>query len=392
MDTRRKMKLPDFTLSAGPVMSTPATQQAMSTPIIYHYDPSFLELFRETERKAAQVFKTSNDIVIMQGEAILALEAGVRSLVRPGMKILNLVQGVFGKGTGHWLKSLGGEVHEIEVPYNQAVPPDDVRKFLQENPDTELITLVHSETPSGTVTDLKAIGPMAREFGVMTMIDAVSSVGGLEFETDKWGLDLVVTGAQKCLGGPAGIGLVSISDRAWAAIESNPNAPRDSYLSLLDWKAKWKEKAAFPFTPSVSDIYGVHSALEQVLAEGLDEAIARHSASARVTRAGVEAMGLELWPATPEIAADCVTSVRLPDHINDVELRTHIRDTYGVMLSSGQGAGNLMRIAHMGPSAQGMYPVIGLSALGRGLSDMGAKINIGAGVEAALALLSSGRK
>lgn len=386
------MKLPDFTLSAGPVMSTPATQQALSTPIIYHYDPSFLELFRETERKAAQVFKTKNDIVIMQGEAILALEAGVRSLVKPGMKILNLVQGVFGKGTGYWLKDLGADVHEIEVPYDQAVDPEAVRTFLRDHPDTELITLVHSETPSGTVTDLKAIGPIAQEFGVMTMIDAVSSVGGLEFETDEWGLDLVVTGAQKCLGGPAGIGLVSLSERAWKAIESNPNAPRDSYLSFLDWKKKWKENGAFPFTPSVSDIYGVHSVLDQVLTEGLEAAIERHSASARVTRAGVEAMGLELWPASREISADCLTSIRMPESVDDVELRSHIREKYGVMLSSGQGAGNLMRIAHMGPSAQGMYPIIGLSALGQGLTDMGVTVDTGAGVDAAMAVLSSQRK
>lgn len=383
------MKVPDFTLSAGPVMSTTQTNQAMSTPIMYHYDPVFMELFRETERKAAEVFKTKNDIVIMQGEAILALEGGARSLVKPGMKILNLVQGVFGKGTGYWLRDFGGEVHEIEVPFNEAVDPSAVRRFLEDNPDTELITLVHSETPSGTITDCKSIGMLAKEFDVMTMIDAVSSVGGLEFETDGWGLDLVVTGAQKCLGGPAGIGIVSVSERAWKAMEANPNAPRDSYLSLLDWKQKWKEDGRFPFTPSVSDIYGVHSVLSQVLDEGLDNAIARHSASAEVTRAGVEAMGLTLWPASRQIAADCLTAVALPDGVNDVELREHIRNKYGVMLSSGQGAGNLMRVAHMGPSAQGMYPIVGLAALGQGLADMGVGVDTGAGIDVAMAVLSS---
>lgn len=386
------MKLPDFTLSAGPVMSTPQTNQAMSTPIIYHYDPSFMELFRETERKAQKVFKTTNDVVIMQGEAILALEGAARSLVKPGMKILNLVQGVFGKGTGYWLRDFGGEVHEIEVPYNQAVDPEAVRAFLEKNPDTELITLVHSETPSGTITDCTAIGALAKEFDVMTMIDAVSSVGGLEFDTDEWGLDLVVTGAQKCLGGPAGIGLVSVSDRAWKAMESNPHAPKDSYLSFLDWKLKWKEEGRFPFTPSVSDIYGVHSVLEQVLDEGVENAIERHRRSADVTRAGVQAMGLELWPASIEISANCLTAVALPENVNDVELRTHIRDKYGVMLSSGQGAGNLMRIAHMGPSAQGMYPIIGLSALGQGLADMGVKVSTGAGIEAAMTVLAQQEK
>ena len=251
-------------------MSTPRTQQAMGSPMIYHYDPVFMDTFRETEAKAAQVFQTQNDIVIMQGEAILALEAATRSLVSPGMKILNLVQGVFGKGTGYWLRDFGGDVHEIEVLYNQAVDPEQVRDFLKQNPDTQMITMVHSETPSGTVIDCEAIAELAREYGVLTMVDAVSSVGGLEFKTDEWGLDLCVTGAQKCLGGPAGIGLVSVSERAWETMLANPGAPRDSYLSLIDWKVKWKEEGRFPFTPSVSDIYGVLSVLDQVLEEGIE--------------------------------------------------------------------------------------------------------------------------
>jgi pyridoxamine--pyruvate transaminase len=386
------MNGPDFTLSAGPVMTTHRTQQALGSPMIYHYDPSFLEAFRRTEKKAAEVFKTKNDIILMQGEAILALEAAARSLVTPGMKILNLVQGVFGKGTGYWLRDFGGDVHEIEVPFNQAVDPEQVRDFLKKNPDTQMITMVHSETPSGTVTDCSAIGPIAREYGVLTMVDAVSSVGGLEFETDAWGIDLVVTGAQKCLGGPAGIGIVSMSERAWELILANPHAPRDSYLSLIDWKTKWKDEGRFPFTPSVSDIFGVESVLDQVLEEGIDNAIARHSASARVTRAGVVAMGLELWPDSAEITADCLTAVRLPDAVNDVELRSHVRQKYGTMLSSGQGAGNLMRIAHMGPSAQGMYPVIGISALGQGLRDMGVPLDIGAGIDEAMRTLAEQRK
>jgi len=386
------MHVPDFTLSAGPVMATPRTQQALGSPIIYHYDPSFMDTFRSTERKAAEVFRTQNDIVLMQGEAILALEATARSLVTPGMKILSLVQGVFGKGTGYWLRDLGAEVHELEVGYHEAVDPEQVRQYLEKNPDTEMIAMVHSETPSGTVTDCSVIGPLAREFGLLTMVDAVSSVGGLEFATDDWGIDVAVTGAQKCLGGPAGIGLVSVSDRAWEVMLANPHAPRDSYLSLIDWKIKWKEEGRFPFTPSVSDIYGVESVLDQVLEEGLEASIARHSASAAVTRAGAVAMGLELWPASVAISADCLTAVRLPEGVNDVELRTHIRSKYGVMLSSGQGAGNLMRIAHMGPSARGLYPIVGLSALGQGLKDMGVSLDVGSGIDEAMKTLADQNK
>jgi pyridoxamine--pyruvate transaminase len=252
-----------------------------------------------------------------------------------------------------------------------------------------MITMVHSETPSGTITDCKAIGAIARKHGALTLVDAVSSIGGLEFKTDAWDMDVVVTGAQKCLGGPAGIGMVAVSNRAWAHILANPKAPRDSYLSIIDWKLKWRGEGRFPFTPSVSDIYGVESVLDQVLEEGLANSFRRHAQSAEVTRVGAVAMGLKLWPASAEISANCLTTIALPDSLNDVEMRTHIRAQYGVMLSSGQGAGNLLRIAHMGPSASGMYPIVGLAAVGQGLIDKGIPgIDLGAGIEAAMAVLA----
>jgi pyridoxamine--pyruvate transaminase len=136
-------------------------------------------------------------------------------------------------------------------------------------------------------------------------------------------------------------------------------------------------------------MHGLESCVDQMLEEGVDAAIARHFASAAVTRAGVRAMGLELWSSSDAIAASCVTAVRLPDNVNDVEVRTHVRERYGVMLSSGQGAGNLIRIAHMGPTAHGLHPVIGIAALGRALADLGQPVSVGDGVEAALAVLSS---
>src|SRR5262245_38662301 len=147
------MRDPDFTLAAGPTAVTARTLAALGSPVIYHYDPVFLEAFRRTEAKVGQIFRTQNEIVLMQGEAVLGLEAAARSLVRPGMPVLNLVSGVFGKGMGYWLKDFGAELHELEVPYNDVVDPADVERFLDEHPEIELVTLVHSETPSGTLHD-----------------------------------------------------------------------------------------------------------------------------------------------------------------------------------------------------------------------------------------------
>jgi pyridoxamine--pyruvate transaminase len=382
------MRDPDFTLSAGPVAATPRVLGALGSSIVYHYDPAFLERFRATERKLAEVFLTKNDVLLMQGEAVLGLEAAARGLVRPGTRVLNLVQGVFGKGMGYWLKDFGAELHELEVPYNDAVDPTDVERYLDENPGIEVVAVVHSETPSGTLCDVSAIGPIARARGALTLVDCVSSLGGIAFETDAWQLDVCVAGPQKCLGGPPGMSLMTVSEAAWEHIRANPAAPRASFLSMLDWKEQWIDGEKFPFTPSVSDLNGVEAAVDELLEEGLEASIARHERSAAACRAGIRAMGLELWPRSDEIAAACVTAVAVPEGLTDVQVRAHCRERYGVMISGGQGAGNLVRIGHMATSARGLHPVVGLAALGRTLADLGVHVEIGAGVEAALTELS----
>lgn len=385
------MALPDFTLSAGPVTVTPRTQAALGRPILYHYDPEFQAGFRRTEQMVAEIFRTRNDIILMQGEAIVALEGALRSLITPGMHVLNLVQGVFGKGTGYWISGFGAVLHEIQVGYDDAVDPGRVEEYLDAHPEIAMVCLVASETPSGTVTDVAAIGPMCRDRGILTYVDTVSGVLGMPWETDAWGLDLCVAGGQKCLGGPAGVALVSVSARAWEAMYANPAAPRDSYLSLIDWKEKWLGEGRFPYTPSVSDMYGLESALDQALEEGIDAVIARHEGAAEVTRTGARAMGLDFWAVREEIMSACVTSIRLPDSVDNAIVRDHARDVYGVMLSHGQGAGNLVRLSHMGPTAGGLHSLLGLAALGRTLADLGVPVDIGDGMDAALAVLSARR-
>ena len=386
------MRDPDFTLSAGPVSASPRVLAALGSPIVYHYDPVFLEQFRQTERKLARIFLTKNDVLLMQGEAVLGLEAAARSLVRPGTKVLNLVQGIFGKGMGYWLKDFGAELHELEVPYNDAVDPAEVERYLDEHPGIELVTVVHSETPSGTVCDVSAIGPIARAHGALTLVDCVSSLGGIPFRTDEWQLDVCVAGPQKCLAGPPGMSLMTVSDAAWERIRANPVAQRASFLSMLDWKEQWIDGEKFPYTPSVSDLHGVEAACDELLEEGLEASIERHERSAAACRSGVRAMGLELWPKSEEIAAACVTAIAVPDGLTDHQVRAHCRERYGVMISGGQGAGNLVRIGHMGPSARSLHPVVGLAALGQTLLDLGAEVDIGSGVEAALAELSQARR
>jgi pyridoxamine---pyruvate transaminase len=289
----------------------------------------------------------------------------------------------------YWLKDFGAELHELEVPYNDSVDPGDVERYLDEHPEIELVTVVHVETPSGTQHDLAAMGPVVKAHGALTLVDCVSSIGGIELRSDEWQLDVCVAAAQKCLAGPPGVSLMTVSEAAWETIRANPAAPRASFLSMLDWKEQWIDGEKFPFTPSVSDMHGIEAVCDELLEEGLEASIARHDLAARACRAGVKAMGLELWPRSEEIVAACVTAIAVPNGLTDGEVRDHCRGRYGVMISGGQGAGNLVRIGHMGPTARSLYPVVGLAALGRTLVDLGASVDVGAGLEAALEVLSA---
>ena len=386
------MRDPDFTLAGGPTAVYPQVLAALGKPVIHHYDPTFLECFRRTEAKVGQVFGTGNEIILQQGECLLGLEAAARSLVRPGMPVLNLVSGIYGHLMGLWLESFGAQVHELSVPYDEVVDPDEVGAYLDAHPEIELLTVVHCETPSGTLHDCSRIGPIARAHGVLTLVDAASSFAGMPLDLDAWQLDVCVAAPQKCLGAQPGISLVAVSPQAWAAIERNPLAPRDSYLSLLDWRDRWHGKGQFPYTPSVSDVYGVEAACDLFLEEGREAVYARHESAARVCRAGVVAMGLRLWPAREAIMSASVTAIAVPDGLDQAAVCDHVRARYGVMISDSEGAGNLVRIGHMGPTASAFHPVVGLAALGRSLADLGAGVRIGDGLDAALAVLAESRR
>lgn len=377
---------PRLTLASGPVDVTNETLRAMQRPLVYHYDPVFIETFAHTTDLLKQVFRTQNDVIIMQAEAILGLEAAAASVIEPGVKVLNLVSGVFGKWFEDFVRKYGGEPVELSVPYNAAIDPDDVRRVLQADPEISVLSVVHSETPSGTVNPVREICSIAKEFDVITIVDTVSGVGAELLSPEEWGIDIAVLGPQKCLGGVPGLSMISVSDDAWAAMERKQEPLRGSFLSMLDWKSTWIEQRRFPYTPSVSDIYALESVLEQALREGMDAMVARHQASAKATRAAVQALGLELWPESEAIATGCCTAVKIPDGVDDAAIRDTMRSRYGVMISGGYGEllGKLIRLGHMGPSAHPTTVIAQLGMFERTLADLRVKVDLGAGVGAAL--------
>ncbi len=381
---------PRLNLASGPVDVTAETLRAMQRPVLYHYDPSFIEVFERTSELLAQVFRTKHDVVIMQAEAILGLEAAVASIVRPGAKVLNLVSGVFGKWMADFIRRYGGDPVELRVPYNAAIDPEDVRRVLQAVPGISILTVVHSETPSGTVNPVREICGIAREYGVISIVDTVSGLGSELLSPEDWSIDVAVCGPQKCLGGIPGLSLLAVSPQAWEAMETVADPLRGSFLSLLDWKASWLEQRRFPYTPSVTDIYALESVLEQALREGMEAIVGRHKSSARAVRAAVRALDLELWPESDQIATACCTAVRVPAGMSDAAIRETMRSRYGVMIAGGYGelSGQLFRLGHMGPSAHPTTVTAQIAMLERTLSDLGAGLQLGSGVGAALETLA----
>ncbi len=379
-----------YTMAAGPVSIHDRVRQAYSRQLLYHYDPAFHALFDDTAQKLQQVFQTSGDVAIMQGEAVLGLEAASACMVRPGDKCLNLVSGVFGAGYARYFKRYSGQDPiEVKVPYNQSIDPSDVRKVLKQEGDVRFIAMVHSETPSGTLNPVKEICALAQEYEATSIVDAVSSLGGMDVPVDEWGVDLCVAGPHKCLGAAPGSALIAVSEHAWEVMRLHPNPVRRSYLSLLDWKELWMEQRKFPFTVFVSQINGLNEALTMVLEEGLGPRIKRHAQVARMCRMGAKGMNLELWPESEEIMSTCVSAISVPEGIDAHELVDQMRERYGIAITGSlkELDGKLIRIGHMGYMAQRVYVEMALSALELSLLDLGYPVQLGQGVGAAQAAI-----
>jgi pyridoxamine---pyruvate transaminase len=380
---------PLFTLTTGPVDAYPEVLRALSRPVLYDYDPAFLGFYEKVVQKVRSAFRTPHMPVILQGEPVLALEASAASLIARDDVVLNLASGVYGAGFAYWAKRYCAEVLEIRVPFDQVIDPAQVAAMFKSRPDIRVVAVCHHETPSGTINPVAEIGRIVAAHGAYLLVDAVSSFAGMDVGPDSCQADLFVTGPNKCMGCPPGLSLVGVTPRAWEKMKSNPNAPRDSMLSILDWEHAWRHDRPFPFTPSVSEINGLDAALDLYLNEGSEQVWARHAITAEACRAGVLAMGLRLWPADIRTASPTATAVRIPAGIEDAALRAAARARYGVVFSSGRGEtlGKLVRIGHMGPTARPLYAVVALTALGGALRALGHPVDVAAGVAAALAVI-----
>lgn len=339
--------------------------------------------FAAIERRVAALLATEQDVVITQGEALLPLEGCIRGGARPGSTALNVVTGPYGQTFGDWLRDCGAHVVDLTVPFHTAVTAAQVAEALAAHPEIDFVSLVHAEAATGNTNPVAEIGEVVRAHGALFMLDAVASVGAEPLLPDAWGVDLCVIGAQKAMGGPAGVSAVSVSERAWERMAANPAAPRRSYLSLLDWKERWIDggRAVLPHAPAQLEMLGLEACVARIEEEGLETVTARHASAAAATRAGAQALGGGLEPYVHEArdAAPVATTLRVPAGTDAAALVAHARAADPALpLVAGGGAlsKEMIRVNHYGPDATRGTVLSSLAAVGAALADAGLRVDI----------------
>ena len=318
------------------------------------------------EDAMAELLGFRGDVVLVQAEAIVALEATARSLGRPGLTALNVTTGPYGALFGRWLAAAGADVTDLAVPFSRTVTVANVERALASQP-FDLVAVVHAEAATGGANPMAEIAALVAGRGAMLVVDAVASVGAHPVDPTGWAADVVAVGPQKALAGPAGVSALAVSPRAWDAMRQNDSAPRESILSLLDLKVGWVDagRAAILGTPSSLETAAVNQALARVREEGLDAVIARHRSAAAATRAGLRALDLQPWISDDRAAAGVVTTLATPGP----GLLAAARAAGARLLTAAPGslATTTLRINHTGRAAQLPAVLRELEALGAAL-------------------------
>jgi aspartate aminotransferase-like enzyme len=368
-------------LTPGPTAVPPEVLEALSRPVLHHRSPDFKLLFGRVQERLRAVFETAGDVLVHTSSGTGAFESALVNLLSPGERVLAVSSGAFGERWQAMARALGCDVRELRYPWG-AVPDATEIEHAAADSGATVAVLVHSETSTGVVLDLEACAAAARSAGALVVVDAISSLGAVPLRTDAWKLDVVVTGSQKALMTPPGLAFVAVGERAWAK-SREATLPRFYW----DWEraraAQAKDNTAF--TPAVSTVVALDVALELLLGEGLERAFARHVALGRSARAGVKALGLELYSPDDDSAA-VLTAALTPDGVDAVDLRLSLRDRFALTVAGGHGdiVDRLFRIGHIG--YVDVFDVArALAAIEVLLGEAGREVEPGAGVAAALA-------
>jgi len=378
----------DILLTPGPTAVPPQVLEEMAKPIIHHRTKAFQAVFETLSHQLQQIFQTQGPALSIAGSGTTAFEACQVSLAKPGSKVLAVAGGKFGERWQDifdvYAKFLDLTPLQINHEWGKPAPVDEIKQVLADNPDISLVAVVHSETSTATASDVQAIAAITRELeDTLLIVDGITSVGAFECPMDKWGIDCLVTGSQKALMLPPGLGYVGVGERAVARLNAMEHDLPAYNLDLRKW-LKSAAKNDVPFTPPVALIRAQKVACDLILEEGLDNRIRRTRMLAERTRAAFQAMGLTLASDSP---SPSVTGALYPEGVKDSAFRNALRDKHGVHIAGGQDGrggkwkGNVFRISHMG-YVDADDTLIALGAIESELNEAGCNIPLGTALDA----------
>ncbi|ABZ83709.1 soluble hydrogenase, small (42 kd) subunit, putative [Heliomicrobium modesticaldum Ice1] len=378
----------EYLMLPGPTPVPPRLLRALSEPLINHRGPSFKRLIDEVTEGIRYAYQTKNDVLILPSSGTGGMEAAIVNFLSPGDKVLALSIGAFGDRFATIAQTYGCIVDKVDFEWGTAVDLNVVKAKLAAdvNKEYKAILVTHNETSTGVCNDLKGLSEIRGDHPALILVDSVSGLGVMEVKTDEWGLDVIVTAAQKGFMIPPGVAFVSVSPRAWAAYEKS-TAPK-FYWDLGSAK-KFLEKGQTPVTPAIPQLTGLREALQLFREKGREAVFAKQRYLRDITRAGVKALGLKLL-ADDAVASAAVTAVWAPEGIEAKAINKRMREAHNVVLAGGQKKleNKIFRIGHLG-YGQHLDVLATVAALEMTLKELGYPVELGAGVKAAQEVIMS---
>ncbi|HYR20020.1 MAG TPA: alanine--glyoxylate aminotransferase family protein [Myxococcales bacterium] len=370
-------------LTPGPTPVPERISLRMAQPILHHRSPEFEQVFARCREGLAWLFQTKQDVVQLASSGTGAMEASLVNFLRRGDEAIVIDAGKFGERWGKLAKSYGVNAVTLKVEWGSAVDPGAVKAALEEHPGARAVFVQANESSTGVAHPVQKLAQITRNHPAILVVDAISALGAFDLPFDAWGIDVMVSGSQKALGLPPGLAFLAASEKAWKLNET-ADLPRFYFDVKRERDNQRKNQTAW--TPAISLVQGLDESLQMFREEGLQACFARHERLARGARAGMQALGLKLYSKAPSAA---MTTVLAPEGTDSEKLVKHLFKQYGIKLVGGQDAakGKIFRIAHLGYFDDfDMLVVVG--AIERGLRDLGAKAQLGAGLAAAQAAMA----
>lgn len=370
-------------MGPGPSDVSARVLRALAAPTLGHLDPEYLRIMDHTRSMLRQVFQTSNEMTLaISGTGSAGMEACLCNLIEPGDEVVICVNGVFGGRMKDVAQRYGATVHAVEAEWGRGIDPDQIARALQQHPATRLVGIVHAETSTGEHQPLEEISEIVTRHGALFLVDAVTSLGGIDVPVDRLKIDACYSGTQKCLGCPPGLSPVTFSPRALQRLDQRKSKVTSWYLDMTMLRNYWGSDRVYHHTAPINMTYALNEALQIVLEEGLPQRIARHEQNHRMLRSGLEAMGLNY---VPQHSLTTLNAVHIMEGVDDVLVRRKLLQDYSIEIGAGLGPfkGKVWRFGLMGSSSTKQNVMLVLAALGEILYQMGKLSDPGCGLAAA---------